>query len=72
MRKFLLAYNHLHAKMNLPWKFEFNRFSHFVGVKDQTNKQTDKQTERHAIVLEEGCNFYINLIFELYYVISKS
>ena len=43
-----LAQNLLHPKGNHPSKFQLIRFSRFGGVREQTNKQTDKLT--HCIL----------------------
>ena len=44
-----ITYNHLHAKRNIPRKFKLNRFTRFLGLMEQTNKQT-RHTDRGRIV----------------------
>ena len=45
-----LAQNLLHPKGNHPSKFKLIRFSRFGGVREQTNKQSNRLTDRLALL----------------------
>ena len=63
--RIFLADTHLHNRGNHPWKFELHWRSRFREVKEQTHKQTDKETHWHPFALEEELsNQIVECIYE--------